>query len=514
MDVNGELRTHLTGEGPYLVRLLRVTNREYSFAQSSAEGVRYVVKALTFDNPDPYAYSSKIEKFNRAALTFPVGMINVVTSFLQEAGVSYSVTDYVYALPQGVTIDGRMSGRYAYQAQAVEAFYRRRWGIVVVPTRGGKTFIAAEIARIFLATEGGNFLFCVDNTTLFTQAVEDFRKFFEPYGGVSIGEIRAGRVDTGCRLTVAMVQTLQRTLGNSGADTRRTRTALEKYLRKLQFLAVDEIHENCSDSRLRLWKRCRALDYQLCLSATPYRAGAFVQNLKLKAWSGDIIYTIAEETLRDVGVLSDYRVFMLLVDHNKRSYPGIDEYDYADVRRRLILENGFRDCVLKRVVEMFVGLGLKTLVLFQSVEHGKAFAATLGQRVSFLSGETRAEEREAAKKSFLECEGGGVLLASNIFKKGVTLPAAEVMINADEGLEEANVIQRKGRVLGATANKKRSLVVDFFDLYDAYFSDHSEARLNTYVTSVGEKKVGIVDVSVEGWLQLVERWTRKWFNIK
>ena len=88
-----------------------------------------------------------------------------------------------------------------------------------------------------------------------------------------------------------------------------------------------------------------------------------------------------------------------------------------------------------------------------------------------------------------------------------------IVINADEGLEEANVIQKKGRVLGTTANKKRSLVVDFFDLYDAYFSEHSEARLNTYVDAVGEDKVGIVDVSVEGWLELVKRWTVKWFQI-
>ena len=158
-------------------------------------------------------------------------------------------------------------------------------------------------------------------------------------------------------------------------------------------------------------------------------------------------------------------------------------------------------------------LGLKTLVLFQSVEHGRAFARSLGEDVVFLSGESKGRVREAEKARFLAQRRGGLLLASNIFKKGVTLPAAEVLINADEGLEDANTIQRKGRVLGATETKKRSLVVDFFDLYDAYFSDHSEARLNTYVDAVGEDKVGIVDVSVDGWLELIERWTRKWFGL-
>lgn len=494
------------------VQIQRISNTEYSFKLSSPEGLRYVVRALTFDNPDPYAYSPHIEKFNRRALKFPVGMIRTLTSALDEAGVSYDVKDYEYSFPQRVKIDDRMTGRYEYQARAVRAFYSRRWGIVVVPTRGGKTFIAAEIARIFLTTDSGNFLFCVDNTTLFTQAVEDFRRFFEPYGGVEVGEIRAGHVDTSKRLTVAMVQTLHSALqGGRTAESRIRKKYTEKYLRELRFLAVDEIHENCSDARLKLYKRCKRLEYQLCLSATPYRAGAFVQNLKLMAWSGDVIYEITEDELRSVGVLSDYRVFILLVDHNDIRYKGVDEYDYADCRRKLIFESAFRNEVLKRAVDMFVGLGLKTLVLFQSVEHGRAFAVTMGG-VPFLSGETRNDEREREKKRFLEGEGG-LLLASNIFKKGVTLPQAEVVINADEGLEEANVIQKKGRVLGTTVNKKRSLVVDFFDLYDAYFSEHSEARLNTYVDAVGENKVGIVDVSVEGWLNLIKRWTVKWFQI-
>lgn len=496
------------------VRIQRINNREYSFALSSAEGVRYVIRALTFDNPDPYAYSNKIEKFNRRGLTFPVGMLRTLTEALTEAGVAFEVKDYDYSFPQGVTIDVRMTGRYEYQAKAVRAFYSRRWGIITVPTRGGKTFIAAEIARVFLATDSGNLLFCVDNTTLFTQAVEDFQRFFQPYGGIEIGEIRAGRVDTSKRVTVAMIQTLQSALrGGRTAESRERRKRVEKYMRELRFLAVDEIHENCSDSKLKLYKRCKRLEYQLCLSATPYRTGAFVQNLKLMAWSGDVIYEISEEELRGVGVLSDYKVFVLLVDHNDIAYKGIDEYDYADCRRKLIFESEFRNKVLKRAVEMFTGLGLKTLVLFQSVEHGRAFAEAMGG-VPFLSGETKDKERERVKQEFLDCPDGGLLLASNIFKKGVTLPAAQILVNADGGLEDANTIQRCGRVLGTTANKNKSLILDFFDLYDAFFSEHSEARLDNYVDRIGEDNVFILDLSNEKWFDYLKKSTLRWFQLE
>ena len=122
-----------------------------------------------------------------------------------------------------------------------------------------------------------------------------------------------------------------------------------------------------------------------------------------------------------------------------------------------------------------------------------------------------SEEREQAKEKFLEGEGG-FLLASDIFKKGVTVSQCQVLINVDGGLEDANTIQKKGRVLGATSTKDRSLIIDFFDLYDAYFSKHSETRLNTYVSSIGEDKVGILDTSIDDWLKTFENWTKKWFR--
>ena len=205
-------------------------------------------------------------------------------------------------------------------------------------------------------------------------------------------------------------------------------------------------------------------------------------------------------------MLSDYRVFMLLLDHNDIEY-DIDVEDYNGYRKELIFESKLRNEILLKVIDVLRELNLKTLVLFQSVEHGRNVESLSG--IPFISGENDSEEREQAKEKFLEGEGG-LLLASGIFKKGVTLPQVEVMINVDGGLEDANTIQKKGRVLGATKTKSRSLIIDFFDLYDAYFSEHSETRLNTYIGAIGEKRVGILDTSIDDWLETLKRWTIKW----
>ena len=295
-----------------------------------------------------------------------------------------------------------------------------------------------------------------------------------------------------------------------GYKDKKKQRALKKYLKELTFLTVDEIHDNCSDSKLKLYKSCKSLEYQLCLSATPYRSGQFTQNLKLKEWSGDIIYRITEDELRKRGVLSDYKVFMLMIDHNNMDCE-VDDDNYGAIRNKLIFENAFRNNILRVLIEGLRDLGLKVLVLFQSVEHGNSMSELIGE--PFISGKSSKKERESRKKEFLE-KKGGVLLASNIFKKGITLPDVQVLINADEGLEDAQTIQRCGRVLGTTSGKKRSLIIDFCDIYDAYLSVHSETRLNNYLRRIGKLNVGILDVSDKTYVKTFEKWTKKWFNLE
>lgn len=493
-----------------IVNIDRIDNNTYSFRMSDNQGIGRVAKALTFPNPNPISRNRTIQFFNREKLTFGLGMLTNVVKFCDEHKIKYSLSDYEYdelTLP----IDSRMQGKYIHQRKAVEAFFRRRFGIIVVPTRGGKTFIASEIARLFLEMEEGNFLFCVDNTTLFEQAVGDIKEFFEPYGGIEVGEIRAGVVDTTKRVTVAMIQTIQRTLSKSCTDKRKKR-GLQKYLKELQFLCVDEIHDNCSESKLKIYKKCVNLDYRLCLSATPYRSDTPLENLKLQEWSGDVIYRISEKVLRERGVLSDYCVFELLIDHNEIAYSDeLEDCDYIDLRKKLIFESDVRNKYIMKVIDIVQRLNLKTLLLFQSIDHGQFISDITG--LPFISGRDKAKVREERKRELLENENGGILLASDIFKKGVTLPDVEVLLVCDNNKEAAITIQRKGRVLGATADKNKSLIIDFIDIFDEYFSNHSESRLNTYVESIGEERVGILDTSCEDCFTTLERWIKKWFDV-
>lgn len=497
------------GMETYRIEIVRINFFEYSFAGSNSLGKQIVAKALTYSNPSPFAYSDQIQMFDRRELTFRAGMLPTLIKKLTSAGREYRLTDYDFKLPRSVKIDQRLSGKYIHQRRAVEAFFRRRMGIIVVPTRGGKTVIAGECIRIFLTTEAvsNKVLFLVDSKTLFQQAIDDFKRYFEPYGGIEIGEIRSGRIDTEKRVTVGMIQTIQATLSKRCTETGK-KNKLKNFLKTLRFLIVDEIHDNASSSKLRIYKTCKKLTHQLSLSATPYRAEAFVENLHLKAWSGDVVYHIKEETLRERGVLTEYKVFLLALEQDARFTRAAT---YAAYQKALIFNSKIRDAIVVKVIDMCRERRFKTLVMFQSVDHGRHIAQLTG--CTFIHGDTDNQERERVKNEFLERTDGGVLMASNIFKKGVTLPQVEVLFNVDGGLENANTIQRKGRVLGATESKSRSAIIDFIDIDDAYFSEHSSTRLNTYVKAIGESGIGILDTAVDDWLKTLERWLTIWLSV-
>ena len=69
-------------------------------------------------------------------------------------------------------------------------------------------------------------------------------------------------------------------------------------------------------------------------------------------------------------MLSDYKVFELLVDHNNIDYGDLEADDYAELRKKIIFQSDVRNGALIKVLDIVQRLNLKTLVLFQSIEHG------------------------------------------------------------------------------------------------------------------------------------------------
>jgi superfamily II DNA or RNA helicase len=388
-----------------------------------------------------------------------------------------------------------------YQSEAVEAFFEKNIGIVIVPTRGGKTYIASQCIKTLQdRLENQKIIFMVDGVDLFKQTVDEFSNFLKipksEIGAINSKEIRLADI------TVAMIQTLTSIFYGRKKDSKKIRL-VNKHLLSVDFLIVDEIQDTSSVKRIRLYNKCKNRKLLLGLSATPYKQNNILSALTVKGFFGGVCYIVPKKRLQKEGFLSIDKA--ILISNDVVDYSDSDSYQ--EFLHSCIYDNDKRNMILQNIVKCCEANYWKTLFLFNSKYHGRKLADITGGL--FLDGDDGAKMRDLVKTEFLSGKGG-ILYASNIYKKGITLPEVEIVVLADGGLEGTNVIQKFGRVLGATENKKHSIIIDILDVGSKYFSEHSLNRLEIYDNQIGKKRIEIY--GSDDWSE-IEETIKDWLNV-
>lgn len=478
-----------------MVLIERVTFDRCKFSSENEEEVAELQDFLSF-YIDGAHWSEEFKKGNWDGYKrfydrnnfFDYGILEEVTFGLDQMGIGFKIRDYYKKnnrdlFVTNVEIDKRL---FYYQNEAVTEFLKENFGIIIVPTRGGKTFIASEVIRVLKEHHDMNFLFIVDTTDLFRQSVKEIS------GYLGVSENTIGTInDKGVKpqkITVAMIQTMVSALYRKGADRKR-KYALEKYLRTVECLIVDEIQEFSSKKRVNAIKRCKNINYMLGLSATPFKQleESIIQNLTIKGLFGGVVYEIPDEELQNEGFLAMDKILLINFNHEYRLHT-VKLKSYRDFLDFYILENPYRNKVIVDVINLCKKIRFKTLVMFNSKKLGYEISRLTG--LEFICGDDDAETRDNAKNRFLRGRGK-VLLVSNIWKKGITLPEAEILFIADGGLEGSNILQKRGRVLGAVEGKSRAITLDIMDVGVNYFSEHSLNRLEVYSNKVGDDRMEV-----------------------
>jgi superfamily II DNA or RNA helicase len=446
--------------------------------------------------------------FESKIRTFKYGVLHIVIEQLKKYKIQYVIENEFKRLKVkgDLKIDPNL---WDHQKQGIIRFLTNPYGTIKIPTRGGKTKMAAEIIRL---VDFETVLFIVDSQLLFDQAIKDISEHLK-LNRKQIGQIK-GEIFDLKPITVAMIQTLQsirygaKRLRNKNEKKpmslpllkqqrkeKRVRThTLQQYLETVQLLVVDEIHMYISDERINVCRECTNAQGVLCLSATPEKSSSIIDNIKIKSLGGPIIYEVLATLLKERGVLAQEKIILIMIDHNKnKNIAFADKDDFDIYEERLIVKNEQRNNILINVLQILRHLNLKTLVLFQYVLHGKSIQQILGDEL--LTGETKLDQRKRSITQFLKRKGG-ILLATGIFNKGLTLPEVQVMVNAGAGKEQSMIIQKKGRTLGTTKEKKKAITIDLIDISD-YFSQHSLSRVQVYEEQVGLENIEIFD-SLDG----------------
>lgn len=455
--------------------------------------------------------------------SFKYGLLAEIEKLLQSKQIEYKIHNNFKPVKLDIAkIDGTL---WQHQREAIVEYFKLPYGTIKIPTRGGKTRFLGEIIKL---TKPTCTLFIVDNQVLFLQAIDDLSDWLgiakEEIGVIKDGEFHPNEHG----VTVAMIQSMQslrfgfsRLNKNKERKAKKTDEELKQlrkhlranvralglYLKKVKFLAVDEVHEFSSDQRYDICCDVDCADMYIFLSATPDKSENPLANRKLKRLRGEIVFDIVAKTLRERKVLAEEKILLLYIDHElDNNIPLTDVSDYAEFEHEVIVNNERRNSIVLNVLQILDKLNLKTLALFNKISHAKYIQNITGNEL--ITSEDKINRRIIAIQEFLTGMGG-CLLATNILNKGVTLPEAQVCFIIGGGLEQSRTVQQKGRTGGRTATKTKSLIIDFVD-NSKYFRDHSLNRIEAYVENVGKENMFVYDVHDPEFYQDIREFLSVW----
>lgn len=484
-----------------MITFKRIKRKIYYFCTAKGER-REIRRSLTILHPDYYnipehrrgKWDGLMRFYDLKEDSFPAGLINICIERLNELEIRFEIVEAT-SEEQRIKFEFHESlnnPERDYQRKAVELFLDRKFGICIIPTRGGKTKVASELARILNLHP---ILFIVDSVDLFNQA----RVEISQHTDEEVGAIREDLFDLK-RITIAMIQTLS----SIQRDKKRCKY-LELLYQNTRFLIIDEIQEYSSAARVKMIEKFSSLDYFLSISATPLKSNNELSNYNILKITGGVFYDISEQELVDRKILTENKILMIILRHDNTP----EEWSYSEVVRKLIQDCRERNIIINNMLKISLNLKLKTLVMFNSIYHGTLLQKKSGLR--FIHGKTEENIREQVKNEFLK-EEGGALLVSEIWKKGITLPEVEILINASGGSESSLILQKRGRTLGAKQNKQRSLTIDFIDDCSSYLAEHSLNRIEAYESKAGKKNIVILDSEDTDFWNKYKVFITKWFN--
>ena len=427
------------------------------------------------------------KKLLTPTLQFPGGLLERVKDFYQAAGKTFEVIDKrpAKSVGQAKSIVDRLKklnkDPYPYQLEILDVVDKNDRGIIKVATGGGKSLIAALIA----AKLGKKTIIYVIGKDLLYQ----FHQFFSEVFDEPIGLIGDGKCDIH-DINIASVWTVGQAIGmnkkailldgeDDEKDVGKNKYAdIVKMMKLAKVHIVDECHMSACETIQQIYKHSTP-EHIYGLSGSPWRDDG--ADLLIESIMGRYIVNISASYL----IERDYLAQPLIRFRIVPPYPYELERVYPSVYKKYVVENDARNGLILKAAQNMVEKGYQTLVLFNSLKHGKILYELFEQHMkcAILNGSNDKDEREAVKKD-LQDHKIDCVLASKIFDIGVDIPSLSGLIIACGGKSTVKALQRVGRVIRKYPGKKFSAVVDFVD-QAPFLQEHSKIRYKIYSSEDG-----------------------------
>lgn len=427
------------------------------------------------------------KKLLTPTLQFPTGLVERVKDFYQAANKTIDIVDKRPAKSVGKekfilpNLDRLNKKPYPYQLEILDVIDKNDRGIIKVATGGGKSLIAALIA----AKLGKKTIIYVIGKDLLYQ----FHDFLSLIFDEKIGLIGDGKCEIH-DINVASIWTIGQAIGvdkknillDSENDeeevTPNKYVSILKMMKDTRVHIIDECHMSACETIQQIFKQSTT-EHIYGLSGSPWRDDG--ADLLIESILGKYIVNISASYLIEREYLAQALIRFRVVP----PYHYELEKVYPSVYKKYMVENEVRNGLILEAAKAMVEKGYQTLVLFNSLKHGKIlyelFQAHM--KCAMLNGANSKEEREQVKKD-LEEHKIDCVLASKIFDIGVDIPSLSGLVIACGGKSTVKALQRVGRVIRKYPGKKFAVVVDFID-QAPFLENHSKTRYKIYKSEDG-----------------------------
>jgi len=342
----------------------------------------------------------------------------------------------------GHPLEGKPMELRDYQVEIINNFLENPQCIQEIATGAGKTVITAALSNA--VAPYGRTIVIVPNKSLVTQTEKDYINMQQDVG-VYFGDRKEwGRTHTIC--TWQSLNVLLKNTKNSVGDV-----TIGEFLEDVVCVIVDEVHMAKADALKSLLTGVMArIPLRWGLTGTipkePYEFQA------LKCSLGPVINQLSASELQDRGVLAQCHVNVVqLVDHA--------EFSNYQSELKFLLEEPDRLKTMAQLIAQVNATG-NTLVLVDRVAAGHALVELLGDQAVFVSGATKAKDRQDEYDEVATSTGKIIVATYGVAAVGINLPRIFNLVLVEPGKSFVRVIQSIGRGIRKAEDKDHVQIWD------------------------------------------------------
>ena len=329
-----------------------------------------------------------------------------------------------------------------YQVEIVNNFLANPQCIQEVATGAGKTIMTATLSA---AVEPyGRSIVIVPNKSLVTQTERDYRNV-----GLDVGVYFGDRKEHGHQHTICTWQSLNVLLKNT--KNGQGDITIQDFIEDVICVIVDEVHMAKADALKTLLTSVMArVPIRWGLTGTIPKEKFESQSLLVSL--GPVIGRLSANELQQQGVLAQCHVNIVqLQDH-------VEYKDYQSELKYLLEESGRLDAIAE-LVEHVNETG-NTLILVDRISAGQSLVQRLGDRAVFVSGATKAKDRQEEYDEVAESSDKIIVATYGVAAVGINIPRIFNLVLVEPGKSFVRVIQSIGRGIRKAEDKDHVQIWD------------------------------------------------------